>query len=76
MISRWCAAPGPEVWVSLGDGSDGDGDETFTVDQHDRCRSERWHDRNHYDCCASDIEKESWDCTCACHAGSPGRRMT
>lgn len=76
-LSRWCAATEPEIWEL--NTNDGDGNWTatpITVSPHDLCRYERRHDRSHLDCCAGDDEKESWACTCACHEGGSGRRMT
>lgn len=68
-VSRWCAAPEPEIWTSLG--QDGEPDEDFPVDVHDRCRFERHKGHNHpchRECCWGPAEVESRDCSCPCHA--------
>lgn len=68
MISRWCAAPEPEIWKFLGENESDD--EDFPVSQHVRCAFERrqGHDEEcHRQCCWGPDETESRDCTCPCH---------
>lgn len=77
-LSRWCANPDGEEAVLYEQSPEGGSftETVIRVSGHDLCRSERWHDRSHVDCCAGVDEKESWACGCDCHAGSTGRRMT
>lgn len=66
-ISRWCAAPEPEIWQWHNEETDQW--ENSPVDQHDRCKFE-WR-KGHCefdDYCWSDDEREARLCTCKCHS--------
>lgn len=77
-VSRWCADPTLHQF-EIHSKPDGGGEwtsETVQVTGHQLCVHERWHDESHTSCCARADELESWACTCGCHEGGSGRRMT
>lgn len=38
---------------------------------HRLCQGERWHTRDHLECCGTPDERESYACECPCHPVRP-----
>lgn len=70
-VSQWCATPS---FTYLTVGVSGEPNEAYEITGHGVCSTKRWHSPDHFECCFSYEETESWGCECSCHESE--RRAT